>query len=66
MKYKNLSVPGQLYWLTTGLDSGKDSKLDSWFLFDSYKQKQNLMTEVQEPVSRNVTNVTYKILHRNT
>ena len=30
--------------------SGKDSKLDSWFLFDLYKHKQNPVTKVQELV----------------
>ena len=45
--------------------SGKDSKPDSWFLFDSYKHKQNPVTEVQElvPKMSHISHQTYKILH---
>ena len=46
---------------------GKDGKPDSWFLFDSYKRKQNLVTKVQEPVPEMslISHQTYKILHKN-
>ena len=47
--------------------SGKDSKPDSWFLFDSYKRKRNPVTEVQElvPEMKHVSHQMHKILHRN-
>ena len=47
--------------------SGKDSKPDSWFLFDSYKRKRNPVTKVQEPVPEmsHISPQTYKILHKN-
>ena len=47
--------------------SGKDGKPDSWFLFDSYKHKRNLVTKVQEPVPEmsHISPQTYKILHKN-
>ena len=41
--------------------SGKDSKPDSWFLFDLYKRKRNPVTKVQEPVPENVTYFTSSI-----
>ena len=46
--------------------SGKDGKPDSWFLFDSYKRKQNPVIEVQEliPEMSHISHQTYKILHR--
>ena len=47
--------------------SGKEGKPDSWFLFDSYKRKQNPVTKVQEPVPEmsHISPQTYKILHKN-
>ena len=43
------------------IDSGKDGKPDSWFLFDLYKRKRNPVTKVQEPVPENVTYFTSSI-----
>ena len=55
------------YKFDLGSTSGKDGKLDSWFLFNSYKRKQNLVTGVQElvPKMSHISHQTYKILHRN-
>ena len=45
--------------------SGNDGKPDSWFLFDSYKRKQNRVTEVQQlvPEMSHISHQMYKILH---